>query len=252
MSQVILNVLCEGQTEERFATKVLNPYLKGFGVIVKAQLLVTNKKRNVRGGMISYQRAKMDLDLWISQHRKKTYETHYFTTMFDLYKLPDDFPGYREAYKTADCYRVVNKLEESFGSEINDCRFIPYIQLHEFEALVFCGLDYLLDDYPDMKKEIELLKLIPSQYGGNPEKINNSPTTAPSKRIIKSFESKHHYDKPKSGELVTSKVGIPKLKDKCLHFKEWIEKIEMMCQTVLNESEGDKEGGYKRFERGCK
>ena len=226
MSQVILNVLCEGQTEERFAKKVLTPYLNDFSIIVKTQLLLTNKKRNIRGGMISYERVKMDLGLWIKQQSTKTYEIHYFTTMFDLYKLPDDFPGYKDAHKSTDCYEIVNKLEKTFGLDVNFHRFIPYIQLHEFEALVFCGLDYLLDEYPDMKKEIDILKTIPNKYDNNPEKINNSPATAPSKRIIKSFESKHHYDKPKLGELVTRKVGIPELKKKCFHFKQWIEKLE--------------------------
>lgn len=234
MSQVILNVLCEGPTEERFVTKVLSPYLRDFGVIVKAQLLVTNKKKNIRGGMISYQRAKMDLDLWSKQHSKKTYETHYFTTMFDLYKLPDDFPNYKEALKETDCYRVVNTLEEAFGTAIGFKNFIPYIQVHEFEALVFCGLNHLLIDYPDMTKQIEELKKVLASYDDNPEKINNSPTTAPSKQIIKAFESKHHYDKPKSGELVTSKVGIPDLKEKCPHFKEWIEKLEKLA-VIENE-----------------
>ena len=229
MNIVILNVLCEGQAEERFATKVLSPYLRNIGIIVKAQILVTNKRRNIRGGMISYERVKMDLNLWIKQHSRKTYETHYFTTMFDLYRLPDDFPGYGDALKMADCYAIVYELEKAFAEEINFNRFIPYIQLHEFEALVFCGLEHLLEDYPDMKKEIEFLKAIPDQYDSNPEKINNSTRTAPSKRIIKSFESKHHYDKPKSGELVTSRVGIQGLKERCLHFREWIEKLEKLA-----------------------
>jgi hypothetical protein len=228
MSPKILNVLCEGQTEERFAKNVLKPYLKDFGIMVKTQLLLTNKKKNIRGGMISYERAKTDLTLWIKQHDKKTYETHYFTTMFDLYKLPDDFPGYEDARKTADCYILIKKLEESFGMDIKFQRFIPYIQLHEFEALVFCGLEYLLEDYPDMKKEIEKLGKVTDDYEGNSEKINNSPDTAPSKRISKSFESKHHYNKPKSGELVTGRVGIPVLKEKCLHFRDWIERLEMI------------------------
>lgn len=231
MSQIILNVLCEGPTEDRFAQKVLKPYLKDFGIVVKTQLLLTNKKKNIRGGMISYVRAKNDLSLWIKQHSKNTHETHYFTTMFDLYALPDDFPGYGAANKKKDCYDSVQLLEEEFGEDINSLRFIPYIQLHEFEALVFCGLEHLLVDYPDMTKEIEKLGEILDRYNENPEKINNSPTTAPSKRIIKAFELKHHYDKPKSGEFVTDKVGIVRLKEKCLHFKEWIEKLEKIIES---------------------
>lgn len=67
MNQVILNILCEGQTEDRFATKVLKPYLKSLGIVVKTQLLVTNRRKNIRGGMISYERVKTDLSLWIRE-----------------------------------------------------------------------------------------------------------------------------------------------------------------------------------------
>lgn len=231
MSQIILNVLCEGQTEDRFAQKVLKPYLKDFGIVVKTQLLLTNKKKNIRGGMISYERAKNDLSLWIKQHSTKTYETHYFTTMFDLYALPDDFPGFAAANRKTNCYDTILLLEEEFSKDINSVRFIPYIQLHEFEALVFCGLEHLLVDYPDMTREVESLRGVLTRYDQNPEKINNSPVTAPSKRIIKAFDSKHHYDKPKLGEFVTAKVGIIGLKEKCLHFKEWIEKLEQIIES---------------------
>jgi len=231
MNQVILNVLCEGQTEERFVKKVLKPYLMNFGAIVKAQLLLTSKKKNVRGGMINYERAKADLNLWNKQHISSTHETHYFTTMFDLFKLPRDFPGYEKALKTADCYAAIGTLENDFKQDIKINRFIPYIQLHEFEALVFCGLDHLLEDYPDMDGEVEYLKTVVKEFDNNPEKINNRPETSPSKRIIKCFKSKRHYDKPKSGELVTSRVGIPVLKEKCIHFKEWIEKLEKIASV---------------------
>ena len=233
MSLIILNVLCEGQTEDRFAQSVLKPYLKDFGLVVKTQLLVTNRKKNIRGGMISYEQAKTDLSLWIKQHSKKTYEMHYFTTMFDLYALPNDFPSYEDANKKRDCYDSVQLLEEEFGKNINFDRFIPYIQLHEFEALVFCGLEHLLEDYPDMTKEIEKLNKVVDEYAGNTEKINNSPVTAPSKRIIKAFESKHHYNKPKSGEFVTGKIGIVELKERCSHFKKWVEKLEKIIEPSV-------------------
>lgn len=226
MNQIILNVLCEGYTEDRFANSVLKEYLKGSGIVVKTTILLTNKKKKIRGGMLSYQQAKTELELLIKQHSRRTSEKHFYTTMFDLYALPNDFPGYADALKIQDCYAATKKLEDEFSKDINNPQFIPYIQLHEFEALVFCGLEYLLIDYPDMTKQVEDLKKVLVSFGDNPEKINNSPETAPSKRIMKAFESKHHYDKTKSGELVTSKARIPFLKEKCLHFREWIESLE--------------------------
>jgi hypothetical protein len=228
MSQVILHILCEGQTEDRFANSVLKAYLRSHDIAVKTTILVTNKKKNSRGGIFSYTQAKNDLELLFKQHSKNTFETHYYTTMFDLYALPDDFPGYSAARTIPDCYQKVEKLEHCFAQEIKSPKFIPYIQLHEFEALVFCGLEHLLVDYPDMEKQVKNLQKVIVQYTNNTEKINDNPATAPSKRIIKEFESKHHYDKPKSGTFVTDKVGIETLKGRCPHFKEWIEKLEKL------------------------
>jgi hypothetical protein len=70
-----------------------------------------------------------------------------------------------------------------------------------------------------MTKQIEKLKKVLVSYDDNPEKINNSPVTAPSKQIIKAFESKHHYDKPKSGEVVTGKDRNTITKGKMLAFQ---------------------------------
>ena len=64
---------------------------------------------------------------------------------------------------------------------------------------------------------------------GNPELINNSPETAPSKRIIKAIEgdkkTHYNYNKPKTGKIVTKYIGIDELRSKCKHFDEWIEKL---------------------------
>ena len=94
-------------------------------------------------------------------------------------------------------------METAFAEAINDSRFIPYIQLHEFEALLFCGIDYLAKRYPGCEKRCEQLKK-DLEKTSNPELINNSPETAPSKRIIKAIEGdkKQHYNynKPATGK----------------------------------------------------
>lgn len=226
MSIVILNVLCEGQTEERFVSEVLKPYLKDWGIIVKQRLLVTNKKKNARGGMLSYTQAKNDLIIWIKQVANNKNEAHYFTTMFDLYALPDEFPGCKDVTAQTDKYQRVQTIEEAFAQAIHHDHFIPYIQLHEFEALVFCGLDKLLEDYPKCNKEVNELKKVLDSYNGNPEEINNSPRTAPSKRITQAMNGKYNYNKPKSGTTVTKAIGIDNLRSQCKHFNEWIKRLE--------------------------
>ena len=230
MRKVYLHVLCEGQTELRFASKVLSPYLVMKGVIVLPQLLITSRKKNARGGILSYQQAKRELTYMIRGSHDSEQEVHYVTSMFDLYALPDDFPGFAEASTLMD-YCQVAKLEAAFGEDISYYKFIPYIQLHEFEALVLCDIDGLKESYPNASEELGKLKdEISSQYGDNMELVDNSVETAPSKRIIKALKDEYHYDKPKSGTEITNKTGIDTLRAKCQHFNDWLTKIENICK----------------------
>lgn len=230
MKAKIIHILCEGQTEQGFVEKVLRPYLQTKGVAgVKSILITTNKKKNARGGMLSCSHAVNDLNILQQTKKDGEYDRHIFTTMFDLYALPDDFPGYEDAQAIRDPYGRVNALEMAFAENINDSRFIPYIQLHEFEALLFCGIDHIAKLYPDCKKRCEQLKEDLQSAAGNPELINNSPETAPSKRIIKVIEgdkkAHYNYNKPVTGKYVTKSVGIDVLRSQCRHFNEWIEKL---------------------------
>lgn len=230
MKTVYLHVLCEGQTELRFASKVLSGYLALKGIIVVPQLLITSRKRNARGGMLNYQQAKRDLLFMMRGVVDNEIESHYFTTMFDLYALPDDFPGYEDAVKTKD-YMQVKLLEDAFSKDVNYYKFIPYIQLHEFEALVLCGIEWLIESYPNAQKQLEYLKMtIKTQYHENMELVDNSPETAPSKRIAKALKGHYHYDKPKSGTEITEKVGIDDLRAQCSHFNQWLTIIDKTCK----------------------
>ena len=61
MKAKIIHVLCEGQTEQGFVKEVLGPYLQTKGVAgVKGILITTNKKKNARGGMMTYSHAATD------------------------------------------------------------------------------------------------------------------------------------------------------------------------------------------------
>ena len=229
MKAKIIHVLCEGQTEQGFVEKVLRPYLQDKGITgVKGILITTNKKKNARGGMLTYNDALTDLRLLQQTKIDGDFERHIFTTMFDFYALPDDFPGFEKIKTIRDPYLKVSNLEKDFADEINDNRFIPYIQLHEFEALLFCGIEHISTLYPGSEKRCKQLTT-DLETIKNPELINNSPATAPSKRIIKAIEgdkkTHYNYNKPKTGKFVTGKIGIDMLRAKCKHFNEWIEKL---------------------------
>lgn len=229
MKAKIIHVLCEGQTEQGFVEEVLRPYLQDKGVTsVKSILITTNKKKNARGGMLTYNHALTDLNLLQQTKLDGDYERHIFTTMFDLYALPDDFPGFEKRKTISDPYSKVYALEKDFADAINDIRFIPYIQLHEFEALLFCGIGHIVTLYPGCEKRCEQLTK-DLQKIENPELINNSPNTAPSRRIIRAIEgdkkTHYNYNKPKTGKFVTKKIGVDELRLKCRHFNEWVEKL---------------------------
>lgn len=224
MKTVIINILCEGQTEERFVKEVLKPYFKSTGIVLKHRLLITSKKKDAYGGMLSYKQAKGDLMAWMSENKGRTSEIHYYTTMFDFYALPDDFPGFDDSSSISDPYVKVETLEKAFKDDVNHQKFIPYIQLHEFEALCFCDISKMKSLYPEAKKQIDQLAKVLDLYNGNPELINNSPQTAPSKRIVSNIEQsgKYRYNKPWAGVKVTGDIGIDVILKMCRHFREWI------------------------------
>lgn len=223
----ILHILCEGQTEERFVKEVLSPYLHQFNIYPKPILLLTSKKKNARGGMLSYVQAKRDLTILQKQFRDNNSEHHLFTTMFDYYALPDDFPGFDESTEIPDVRDRISFLEDKFAEELDVSVFIPYIQLHEFEALLFVDICKLQTEYPLSSEKIRVLKKETDIYG-DPEMINNSPDTAPSKRIIAALAQDYHYNKVQSGTTVTSAIGIEKLLEHCQHFNDWIENIKRL------------------------
>lgn len=224
----ILHILCEGQTEERFVKEVLSPYLQQFNIYPKPILLLTSKKKNARGGMLSYAQAKRDLTILQKQFRDNNSEHHMFTTMFDYYALPDDFPGVEESTEIQNVRDRISFLEDKFAEDMGRGAFIPYIQLHEFEALLFVDIIKLQTEYPLSSEKIRILKEETDIYG-DPELINNSPDTAPSKRIIAALAQDYHYNKVQSGTAVAYAIGIEALLKNCQHFNEWINVIQLLA-----------------------
>ena len=224
MSIRILNILCEGQSEQVFALKVLKPYLIPNDIIVRANLLITNRKLNAQGGIISYQQVKRDLYNMMNSVNDSQYEKHFFTTMFDLYALPTDFPGYSKT--ETNPYTRVATIENAFSVDINSHRFIPYIELHEFETLVLCNPLKLKQTYPNAQKQIEELDTKwRKETNGNVELVNSTRETSPSKRLIRALEDHYNYDKKLMAVVATQDIGIDTLRQLCVHFNQWIDRI---------------------------
>jgi hypothetical protein len=232
-----LNIVVEGQTEEAFVRDVLTPYLSSteINVYPSARCVETSRSKSkiFRGGLVNYKKAKRDLELWMKEDQKP--ET-YFTAMFDLYRLPETFPGYKEAKRTSDPLERAKILEEYFKKDISHPadRFIPYIQVHEFEALIFADPSMLIKRFPGQEDGIHNLAEIKASFQ-SPEHIDDGEKTAPSKRILKEITG---YDKVADGPITTSQIGLDKLREECAHFNSWISILESLEQLPLFNSRG--------------
>lgn len=227
MSRFIrLNITAEGQTEEKFVKTCLSNYLGNYNISTDVRSVITNKDKfkQYRGGLINYQKAKRDIQTWLKHDNANNV---FFTTMFDYYALPNDFPFFSESIKIQDSYERIAFLEKKFEEDINDNRFIAYIQLHEFEALLFSNPKVLNEYYFEYEKEIESLVNITKECS-NPELINDKPATAPSKRIIKIIPP---FDKVNIGALAACSIGVENLKQTCKHFNDWILKLESLSNN---------------------
>lgn len=222
MSIIRLHVTTEGQTEQAFVKKLLAPHLADFNIFVDGRCVLTSKDKKAakeyRGGLVNYPKARADIIDWMKEDGATECR---FTTMFDLYALPDDFPGYAEAQKVDDPYAKIKALEQVFADDIDDRRFLPYIQLHEFETLILAEPQKL--DWEYLEHKIPIRKLLTMVGKKNPELINDGPTTAPSRRILAEIPE---YDKVTAGVEVVSQIGLATLRVKCSHFNDWLTSLE--------------------------
>jgi hypothetical protein len=217
-----LNITAEGQTEEGFVREVLSSHLLRFDVLCHVRSVMTSRKLRKRGGISKYLKARTDIVQWLKEQPGRDVR---FSTMFDFYALPNDFPGVTESKRLNDPYGKVKCIEGALLDDIADDRLIPYIQLHEFEALVLSKPEEFALEFMDREKEIQDLEKCLKDFDGNPEMINDKPETAPSKRIKKLIPE---YKKTTSGPQITELIGIDHLKATCRHFREWVEKLEAL------------------------
>ncbi|MBN8706470.1 MAG: DUF4276 family protein [Bacteroidetes bacterium] len=219
---VHVNILVEGQTEEQFVKLVLYPYLLSKHITLVPIIISTKRLRE--GGKFKGGLTNSNFDNFIDDLTQLLRSTPhgYVTTFVDFYALPSRFPGYQERLgKRTQLEKVEfleQKLAEHLGSPTN---FIPYIQLHEFEALLFSDKSGFENLVSPSDAKLEKLKAIIDSYP-NPEDINEGAETAPSKRILANYPG---YNKVVEGNMLAIEIGMDKLMEKCGHFRAFIEKL---------------------------
>ena len=164
-------VYVEGQTEETFVRDILAPYLSQKDLIlwpVLAKTKRTSSGATFKGGITSYGRIRRDI---IELLRDSS--AIRVTTMIDYYALPDDFPGKNRLSGGTPAQRVAF-LEDSFRQDIDHPRFLPFLVLHEFEALLFADPRQVIEVFRDVNLN-GASQLAQEVQGLQPEEINDGP-----------------------------------------------------------------------------
>jgi hypothetical protein len=214
--------IVEGTTEESFVSGPLAEALRQRGVYITPIILGVPGHQ---GGRTNYARVKKDILLRLKQDQRS-----YCTTMIDFYGLGQGFPG-TPLPTHLSARRKVEQLERAVKDDVcreipqfrPDLRLIPYLALHEYEALLFSdpaafahslGQLTLAEHFQGIRDEFP-----------TPEEIDNDPETAPSKRIIALHSS---YKKVIEGTIAAKAVGIQRMRQECPHFNAWLDKIEAL------------------------
>ncbi len=226
MARLLVHV--EGQTEEDFVNEVLSLHLYRAGYSnVSARLLGNARQRSHRGGIKPWESVRED----ITNHLKADQDS-LATTMVDYYGLPDSWPGREEAKRQATLADKAASIREALRNDISDQfddafdrrRFVPYVVMHEFEGLLFSDPGKFAQGIgrPELTTQLQSIR---NEFI-TPEEINDSPVTAPSKRVLDLYP---RYQKPLVGAQAIREIGLDTIRRECLLFDGWMKELEAMA-----------------------
>ena len=224
-----LVVIVEGETEQTFVRDQLAAHLALHDTAVWPVL--PGRHRN-HGGVKKWDVARPDIIRTLKEGR-------YCTTMFDYYAMPKDWPGRADAGTKPWSERasfVESQIHADviadMGGRFNAQYFLPYVQLHEFEALAFADVATLASVLsPISLRGSSSLESITQTFteileaAGHPEAINDGYETCPSRRIASAVPA---YKKRAQGPIITSRIGLTVLREKCHHFALWLQRLEQL------------------------
>jgi hypothetical protein len=230
MNEIIeIVAIVEGPTEQIFIRELVSPHLAEKNIFLTPIILT---KPGQKGGDVKFSRAKNDIE----RHLKQRSDT-FLTLFIDYYGIKKGWPGrdIQPAERNAlSAHQKANRVNEAMMVDVcqlfGDCRparrFIPFIAMYEFEALLFSDSQILADKLHVSK---ELIDGILSECR-EPENINDSPNTAPSKRLEALSK---RFKKTTTGITIAKEIGLQKIRDKCPIFNEWLTKIENLERMDL-------------------
>ena len=220
-----LLILVEGQTERGFVNDVLAPHLLGFGVFARATMI------KARGsGIVSWEGALNRIIRLLKQDSGQI-----VSTMVDYYGMPPNWPGRDTTPPSGSTpSQIAEPIERAMlaavgrdmGGDFNPSQFVPYVMMHEFEAMLFSDCAAFGDGIGrcDLAGKFQAIR----DEFATPEAIDDSPNNAPSKRI-EALMCRPRYQKRLMGPLAAQRIGLAAIRKECLHFGDWLEQLERLA-----------------------
>lgn len=201
-----LAVVVEGQTEREFVAQVVAKHLWTHGVDPRPVLIGRT------GGDVTVPRLA-------SEMTKLTHSFDYVTSLVDYY----GFRGKGNDSPDELVERISSHIASASRARAQRVTY-PYVQVHEFEGLLFSDVSVFADVLHLPTGAVESLRSIRSRFP-TPEDINDDRATAPSKRIMQEVPD---YDKRMDGPQLAEAIGLDTIRDACPRFSRWMTWLESL------------------------
>lgn len=216
-------IIVEGQTEQDFFRECLCPYWREQHGINEVYVRLLGPPGG-KGGNVSAARICHDAERLLKQRSDAI-----VSTFVDYYGIRTSLPNYSHCQTLSTADQRIACLEEGLTVLVNSLRFVPYIQKHEFEALLF-SRDQADNTYIT-KKLREAIQQMSVGFADSEEIDSDFP---PSKRLITLF-SEHErvsYDKRTFGSVLALEIGMPSILKNCPRFASWVENLAQRATTA--------------------
>lgn len=212
-------LVVEGLTEQLFIERILAPYCAVRGVYLHPTQV---PKKGGKGGDVKFERVKTCVGNFLKQRSDTR-----VGTFFDYYGLKE-WPMLNDV-RSQDLSpaEIVKKLNDAAGEELCrefpglgvETRFVPFMAVHEFEALLFSDAEVLASA---LGINVTSINDVLREYG-SPEKINTRPDKIPSKHLENWLDGR--YIKTVQGISIADKIGIDKMREANPNFNDWLNRL---------------------------
>jgi hypothetical protein len=243
MSHRVLAVV-EGQTEFSVLNSTVVPHLGALSVFLYPK--VVGKPGHKGGNYRTFERMCHEI---VSLFRQEP--TAVVTTFFDFYDMREDWPGVEAAIQAKKnglaASKVAEIVERAWQVEVAKhtaelalpAKFIPYVQMHELETLLFASPKDMAEAFVNPQLEPKFAAIV-AECGGC-EEINDRPEFAPARRIETLFSSyrkgrdrNKREDRRPHAPIIAERIGISAIRAACPHFNGWVTSLEALAEPATD------------------